>query len=260
MSNFQAIMMGIIQGLGEFLPISSSGHLVLAPWLFDWEVPGLTFDVALHMGTLAAVLLYFWKDWMELFKAVITGRDREKRKLFLFLVVASVPAAIIGLSLKDILETVFRSPLVVGIMLIVFAVLLYLVDRRQQIRRLDSMTLGDAILIGTAQALALIPGVSRAGITMTAARWFSFTREEAARFSFLLSTPVIFGAGVFELSGANPSDINFPFIQGVIVSAIVGILSISLLLKFLRTFSFKVFVVYRIILGTIIIVLYTGVQ
>lgn len=260
MSNLQAIIMGIIQGIGEFLPISSSGHLVLAPWLFDWEVPGLTFDVALHMGTLAAVLLYFWKDWVDLLKAAITGRNREKRKLFWFIVVGSVPAAVVGLSLKDILETVFRSPLVVGIMLIVFAVLLYLADRRKQIRRLDSMTLGDALLIGSAQALALIPGVSRAGITMTAARWFSFTREEAARFSFLLSTPVIFGAGVFELSKANPSDINFPFILGVAVSAIVGILSISLLLKFLRTFSFKVFVVYRIILGTIIIVLYTGIQ
>lgn len=258
MSIFQAIMMGVIQGIGEFLPISSSGHLVLAPWLFDWDVPGLTFDVALHMGTLAAVLLYFWKDWMELFKAAITGRNREKRKLFWYLVLASIPAAVIGLSLKDILETVFRSPLVVGVMLIVFAILLYVADRRKQIRSLDSMNVGDAILIGSAQALALIPGVSRAGITMTAARWFSFTREEAARFSFLLSTPVILGAGVLELSGINPAEINLPFIIGVVVSAIVGILSISLLLKFLRTFSFKVFVVYRILLGTLIIILYSN--
>ena len=162
------------------------------------------------------------------------------------------------MSLKDILETVFRSPLVVGVMLIVFAILLYVADRRKQIRSLDSMNVGDAILIGSAQALALIPGVSRAGITMTAARWFSFTREEAARFSFLLSTPVILGAGVLELSGINPAEINLPFIIGVVVSAIVGILSISLLLKFLRTFSFKVFVVYRILLGTLIIILYSN--
>lgn len=259
MSNFQAIMMGIIQGIGEFLPISSSGHLVLAPWLFDWEVPGLTFDVALHMGTLIAVLAYFWRDWIDLFNAALTGRDKEKRKIFWFLVIASIPAVIVGLSLKDILENVFRSPLVIGIMLIVFAVLLYLADSKKQIRRLDSMTAGDAIIIGIAQAIALIPGVSRAGITMTAARWFSFTREEAARFSFLLSTPVIFGAGVIELSGANLAEINFPFILGVVVSGIVGLLSISLILKFLRTYSFKVFVAYRIILGSIIIAVYTKV-
>ena len=259
MSSFQAIMMGIIQGLGEFLPISSSGHLVLAPWLFDWEVPGLTFDVALHMGTLAAVLLYFWKDWMELFKAALTGHNKEKRKIFWFLVLASIPAAIVGLSLNDIIENVLRSPLVVGVMLIVFAILLYLADQKKEIRRLDSMTLGDALIIGTAQALALVPGVSRAGITMTAARWFSFSREEAARFSFLLSTPVILGAGVLELSNVNFAEISFPFILGVLVSGIVGILCISLLLKFLRTFSFKIFVIYRILLGTLIIVLYTTV-
>jgi len=142
-------------------------------------------------------------------------------------------------------------------MLIVFAILLYFADQKKQVRRLDSMTIGDAFVIGTAQALALIPGVSRAGITMTAARWFSFTREEAARFSFLLSTPVILGAGVLELSNTNFAEINFPFILGVLVSGIVGILTISLLLKFLRTFSFKVFVVYRILLGTVIIVFYT---
>ncbi|KUO66805.1 MAG: UDP-diphosphatase [Gracilibacter sp. BRH_c7a] len=257
MSSFQAIMMGIIQGLGEFLPISSSGHLLLAPWLFDWEVPGLTFDVALHMGTLAAVLLYFWKDWMNLFRAALTGHDREKRKIFWFLVFASIPAAVVGFTLNDIIEDVLRSPIIAGVMLIVFAILLYFADQKKQVRRLDSMTIGDAFVIGTAQALALIPGVSRAGITMTAARWFSFTREEAARFSFLLSTPVILGAGVLELSNTNFAEINFPFILGVLVSGIVGILTISLLLKFLRTFSFKVFVVYRILLGTVIIVFYT---
>lgn len=260
MSNLQAIAMGIIQGLGEFLPISSSGHLVLAPWIFNWEVPGLTFDVALHMGTLIAVLIYFWNDWLQLFKAAWTGQDREKRRVFWFLVLASIPAAVVGLSFNDILKHALRSPLIVGFMLIIFGVLLYFADRKKQIRNLDSMTVVDAVVIGMAQAIALIPGVSRAGITMTAARWFSFTREEAARFSFLLSTPVIFGAGVLELSNLNPSEINFPFILGIAVSGIVGILCISLLLKFLRTFSFKIFVAYRIILGTTIIVLYTMVH
>jgi len=255
MSNFHAILMGIIQGLGEFLPISSSGHLVLAPWLFDWDVPGLTFDVALHMGTLAAVIVYFWKDWLSLFQAAITGRDKEKRKIFWLLVLGSIPAAIIGLFFHDIIEQAMRAPVITGIMLIVFACLLYWADRKKQIRHLDTMTVRDALVIGIAQAVALIPGVSRSGITMTAARWFAFTREEAARFSFLLSTPVIFGAGLVQLSGVNSAEINTAFILGVLVSGIVGLVSISFLLKFLRTFSFTIFVGYRVILGTAIILL-----
>lgn len=255
MSNFHAILMGIIQGLGEFLPISSSGHLVLAPWLFDWNVPGLTFDVALHMGTLAAVVVYFWKDWLSLFGAAITGRDKEKRRIFWFLVLGSIPAAITGLLFHDIIEQTMRAPVITGIMLIVFAFLLYWADRKKQIRHLDTMTVRDALIIGIAQAVALIPGVSRSGITMTAARWFAFTREEAARFSFLLSTPVIFGAGLVEMSGVNPAEINTAFVLGVLVSGFVGLVSISFLLKFLRTFSFTIFVGYRVILGTVIILL-----
>lgn len=257
MSIWQAVMMGVIQGLGEFLPISSSGHLVLAPWLFDWEVPGLTFDIALHMGTLLAVVLYFWKDWFCLFTAALTGRDQDNRRLFWFLVAASLPAAIVGFLFSDIIENVLRSPLIVGVMLIVFGVFLYLSDRTRQIRKLDSLTLRDALLIGMAQAIALIPGVSRSGVTMTAARMFSYTREEAARFSFLLSTPVIFGAGVMEIANINPGDINLPFVMGVLASGIVGLLSISFLMKFLKKASFKIFVGYRILLGIVIILLYT---
>jgi undecaprenyl-diphosphatase len=256
-SIWQAMMMGIIQGLGEFLPISSSGHLVLAPWLFDWQVPGLTFDIALHMGTLFAVVLYFWRDWFILFRAALTGKDKENRRIFWFLVLASLPAAVVGLLFDDIIENTLRSPLIVGVMLIVFGVLLYYSDRTRQIRRLDSLTLQDALLIGMAQAVALIPGVSRSGITMTAARLFSYTREEAARFSFLLSTPVIFGAGVLEISNLNLSEINLPFVSGVVVSGITGLLCISFLMAFLKRCSFKIFVGYRILLGLSIILLYT---
>jgi len=257
MSVWQAVIMGIIQGLGEFLPISSSGHLVLAPWLFDWEVPGLTFDVALHIGTLLAVIMYFWKDWLRLFNAALTGRDKDNRKIFWYLVIGSVPAAVAGLMFNDIIENVLRSPIIVAVMLIVFGLFLYFADRNRQIRKLDSMTLRDALFIGFAQAIALIPGVSRSGVTMTAARMFSYTREEAARFSFLLSTPVIFGAAVISMRGLNPGDLNTPFIVGILVSCIIGLLSISVLLKFIRTSSFKIFVVYRIILGIAIFFLYS---
>mgnify|MGYP000864616225 CR=1 FL=1 len=256
MSTWQAILMGIIQGLGEFLPISSSGHLVLAPWLFEWQVPGLAFDVALHMGTLIAVLLYFWKDWLTLFEAALTGKNRDNQRLFWFLVFASLPAAIVGVLFNDVIENALRSPLIVGIMLIVFGIILYLADKNKQLRRLDSMTLKDAILIGCAQAIALIPGVSRSGVTITAARMFSYTREEAARFSFLLSTPVIFGAGVLEMSQLNLAEINFPFLMGVLTSAVIGLLSISFLMQFIKRCSFNVFVGYRIILGLVIIFMY----
>lgn len=257
MSIWQAVMMGIIQGLGEFLPISSSGHLILAPWLFDWEVPGLTFDIALHVGTLLAVLLYFWKDWVNLIKAALIGGDNENRRVFWFLVLASIPAAVVGTLFDDIIENALRSPLIVGIMLILFGVFLYYADKNRQIRKLDSMTLRDALLIGVAQAIALIPGVSRSGVTITTARLFSYTREEAARFSFLLSTPVIFGAAILKMAQLNPGEINLPFIIGVLVSGIVGLLCISLLLKFLKKCSFKIFVGYRIMLGILIILLYT---
>jgi undecaprenyl-diphosphatase len=202
---------------------------------------------------LIAVVLYFWKDWFRLFQAALTGNDIENRRLFWFLVIASLPAAVVGVLFNDLIEEVLRSPLITGFMLIVFAVFLYFSDRNRQIRKLDSMTLKDALVIGLAQSIALVPGVSRSGITMTAARMFSYTREEAARFSFLLSTPVIFGAGVLKLSDLNPSEVTFPFLAGVLTSALVGILCISFLMKFLKKFSFNVFVGYRILLGSIII-------
>jgi len=254
-SIWQAVIMGLIQGLGEFLPISSSGHLVLAPWIFNWEVPGITFDVALHMGTLAAVLLYFWRDWIKLLKAALSGKDKENQRVFWYLVIGSIPAAAVGFLFDDVIENLLRSPVIVGFMLILFGIFLFLSDKTRQVRRLDSMNLRDALLIGAAQAIALIPGVSRSGVTITAARLFSYTREEAARFSFLLSTPVIFGAGVLKMTHLHPGDINPAFISGVLVSAIVGLLSISFLLQFIKRSSFALFVGYRIILGLLIIFL-----
>ncbi|MDR1603426.1 MAG: undecaprenyl-diphosphate phosphatase [Gracilibacteraceae bacterium] len=256
MSVYQAIVLGLVQGIGEFLPISSSGHLVLMPWLFHWETPGLDYDVALHMGTLLAVVLYFRRDWFRLFRAAL-GRGRpDDRRLFCFLVVASLPAAAAGFLLQDILEESLRSPLITAFNLIFFGVLLYAADRRRQWRTLDNMTLSDALVIGCAQAVALMPGVSRSGITMTAARCFSFSRRDAARFSFLLSTPVIFGAGLFQLRDLSPAALTLPFWLGLAVAALVGLLAIAFLLRFIQRADFKLFVVYRILLGLVIAVLF----
>jgi undecaprenyl-diphosphatase len=249
----QAIILGIVQGLGEFLPISSSAHLVLIPWLFDWQDPGLTFDVALHMGTLLAVILYFWRDWMGLLKGAISRKPSEEKRIFWYLIIATIPGAAIGLALESKAETVFRNPLLIGVMLIIMGFFLFIADRQRQMRSIDTMTLSDAILIGLSQALAIIPGVSRSGSTMTVARWLGLTREDAARFSFLMSTPIITGAGILSMRDLHFSDINTAFIVGVISSFIVGLISISFLLRYLRRSNFKIFVGYRLILGLAVI-------
>ncbi|HZK85514.1 MAG TPA: undecaprenyl-diphosphatase UppP [Desulfosporosinus sp.] len=253
MTVIHALIFGIVQGLGEFLPISSSAHLVLVPWLFGWEDPGLTFDVALHMGTLFAVILYFWKDWVKLFKAALRKGASDDKRIFWYLVVATIPGALFGLALEKKAETVFRSPLLIGIMMIVMGILLYFADKKSEIRTLNTMTLKEAIWIGLSQALAIIPGVSRSGSTMTTARFFNLTREEAARFSFLMSTPIIMGAGVLKLRHLTMASINLPFSVGVITSFVVGISSISFLLKYLKKNNFGLFVGYRFVIGVIVI-------
>lgn len=253
MTVIHALILGIVQGLGEFLPISSSAHLVLVPWLFGWEDPGLTFDVALHMGTLLAVVLYFWKDWVKLIKAALSRGASKDKRIFWYLVVATIPGALFGLALEKKAETVFRSPLLIGIMMIVMGTILYLADKKREIRKINTMTLKEAIWIGLSQALAIIPGVSRSGSTMTVARFLTLTREDAARFSFLMSTPIILGAGVLKLRHLTMASINLPFSVGVISSFVVGILSISFLLRYLKNNSFGLFVGYRFVIGVIVI-------
>lgn len=255
MSVIEALILGIVQGLGEFLPISSSAHLVLIPWLLGWKDPGLTFDVALHMGTLLAVVLYFWRDWLSLFRGAIQAKPSVEKRLFWYLVIATLPGAAIGYMLEDKAETIFRNPLLIGIMLIIMGILLFLGDRQRQLRTLDTMTFTDAILIGLSQALAIIPGVSRSGSTMTVARWLALTREDAARFSFLMSTPIVLGAGILSMRDLQFSDITLSFLIGVFTSFLVGILSISFLLKYLKRSDFKVFVGYRFLLGVTVILL-----
>jgi len=261
LETLQAAVLGIVQGLGEFLPISSSAHLVLVPWLFGWRDPGLAFNVALHVGTLVAVVAYFWRDWLVLLQHGLTGRGTREAVLFWYLVAATIPGALAGWLLEDYAETVFRTPALVGTMLIIMGVILYVADRTgRRLRRLDDITLGHALLIGLAQAFAIVPGVSRSGATITAARLLGIEREAAARFSFLLSTPIILGAGVMQLKDITPADLNAPFIVGVTVSAVTGFLAIGFLLRYVATKNFNLFVWYRFAVGLLVlaVVLFRG--
>jgi len=247
--------MGLVQGMGEFLPISSSAHLVLVPWFFKWEDPGLTFDIALHFGTLIAVALYFWQDWLRLLSKGFTDVKSTDGRLFWYLVLATIPGAAIGFILEEHAETVFRNPLLISFMLILLGVILYWADQRGEKKTdVSHLTLPTSFFIGLSQALAIIPGVSRSGITMTAALLLGMTRDGAARFSFLLSAPIIFGAAAIKIPHiiSNPSLITAEFIIGMVVSCITGIASIGFLLRYVRTKTFLPFVWYRFILGALI--------
>lgn len=258
MTILQAIIYGIIQGIGEFLPISSSAHLIVAPWLFGWKDPGLAFDVGLHLGTLVAVVIFFWKDWWALTRAGIKGTGTVEGRLFWFLVIATIPGAVIGKLLEEHAETVFRNPALIGTMMIVMGIVIYMVDRVGTKRlQLEEVGLQRSFLIGISQALAIIPGVSRSGITMSTGVLLGLTRESAARFSFLLSTPIIMGAGLLKIKDLLQSSVDTaPFLIGVLTSAIVGLMSIKFLLEYLKNNGFGIFVIYRLIFGSILIGVY----
>ena len=253
MTTTQAIVLGILQGLGEFLPISSSGHLIVVPWLLGWPDSGLAFDVALHLGTLAAVLFAFAGDWVRIatsaVRCALRGRpfaEPEARLLWL-LALASVPGAVAGLLLDEWAETVFRSPALVAVTMAVMGAVLLVADRRASPTgpSAEQVTLRDALVIGFAQALALVPGVSRSGSTISAGLFLRYRREEAARFSFLLATPITFGAAIVKvphlLHTADPSVV----LPGMIAAAIFGFLAIRGLLAYVRVHTYVPFVVYR---------------
>jgi len=250
MSIIQSIILGIVQGVGEFLPISSSAHLIAVPWLLGWQAHSLAFDVALHAGTLVAVLAYFWKDWL----GIIRGR------FLWYIIVASIPGAIIGKLLEAKAETAFRSPLLIACTMSVFAVIFYLIDRFSwKTRSLKTVNFFDSLVIGISQAFAIIPGVSRSGITMAGGMGLRFNREAAARFSFLISAPIIFGAVVLKLkdiSSLVSGENGFSLLAGFIVSAATGLLSIHFLLGYLKKHSFTAFVIYRIVFSLIIFSVY----
>lgn len=265
----RAIVLGIVQGLSEFLPISSSGHLIVVRELFGWEfTDDIVFDVSLHVGTTVAVLVYFWHDWLRMARSGLrwlTG-DRERRvaeeghdaHALGLLVIGSIPIAIVGGLLADTVEDEIRDPIVVGVMLIVFAIVLFAAERTfRSDRSLGEIKPIDAILIGGAQAIALVPGVSRSGITISAALARGMSRQEAARFSFLLSTPAIGGAALLSLGDAVSNDTIGDqldiILAGAVTSAIVGWLAIAVFMRLIQTQSFLPFVVYRIIAGTFVI-------
>jgi len=259
MSVFQAFVLGILQGLAEFLPISSSAHLSLAPYLFGWKDPGLAFDVALHLGTLAAVLWYFRREWVALTKAGfdivrtqrVTG-DEQWRAVYI--VIATIPGAIGGLLLQEYAETVFRAPVLTAIALIVMGTLLWAADRfAPQARELRQVRWVDALLIGVAQVFALIPGVSRSGSTMTAGRALGLDRTAAATFSFLMSMPITAAAAVIKVPEALREGITLPIVVGILASGISGWLAISVLLRYVSSKSFGVFAVYRWVLGIVVL-------
>ena len=240
------------------MPISSSAHLVLVPWFFRWTDPGLTFDVALHVGTLVAVVLYFWRDWWQLIIKGFTDVRSTKGRLFWYLAAATVPGAAAGYLLEEKAETVFRSPALIAVMLILMGILLYWADRRSAKNiEMNHITFGASILIGISQALAIIPGVSRSGITMTTGLLTGMTREGAARFSFLLSTPIILGAAMVKLPHviSNSSMITLSFVIGMLVSCITGIVSIGFLLRYVQTKNFLPFAWYRFILGALVLIM-----
>jgi undecaprenyl-diphosphatase len=253
-TDFQALVLGILQGLGEFLPISSSGHLIVAPWLLGWPVQSLAFDVALHVGTLAAVLYAFIGDWKTIFGRAWHGLrqgnplSEPEGRLLGMLALASIPAAVAGLLLEDWAETVFRSPALVATDMALLGILLFFADRRaDRAQQARPVTLRDAMLIGCAQALALVPGVSRSGATITMGLFLGYRREEAARFSFLLATPITFGAALLKVPHLFEAGRLGPVLIGMVAAAVVGFLSIRVLLAYVRTRTYRPFVVYRLL-------------
>ena len=259
MTIFQAIILGIVQGLTELLPISSSAHLAVFPWIFKWSEIPESFDIALHFGTLLAISLYFIKDWISLIKGgfnqVVKKEKTFEGKMFWYLVIATIPAGILSLILDKISERVFGgSMLPIAIALIVMGIVLYIVDKKAKSNtKYEDMTLLQAVLIGISQAIAAaFPGVSRSGITMTVARALGIDRESAAKYTFLLSTPIILAAVIFSLDAFV---FDLAFVIGVLSSFIVGIIVIKFLLDYLKKGSFKVFSIYRIIFGIIILAL-----
>jgi len=257
MTELQAIILGILQGAGEFLPISSSAHLALAPRLFGWEYQGLAYDVMLHLGTLLAVLIYFEKDWVKIFRDAFTAPRAPGGNLLWLLALASVPAAVAGLALNDYAETVFRDPLWIAFNLVFFSFVIYAADR-DPAQRLDeeAFTWQHALLVGLAQCVALMPGASRSGMTIMAALFIGYRRSAAARLSFLLSTPVILGAGLLEARKITPDQLNAAFAWGLAASFLSGLAFIWLLMAWVKRRTLAPFLVYRVLLGTAIALLF----
>ncbi len=262
MTILQAIILGVVQGLTELLPISSSAHLNIIPWLLGWTksqefIEAFEgFDVALHFGTLLAIAIFFFKDWLELFKGgyklAVKKEKTTEGKMFWYIVLATIPGGAIGFLLDHFLEDVLTKPVIIGIALIVMGIVLYIVDKNSKSdTKYEDMTLKQTFLIGLSQSLAFIPGVSRSGVTMTTGRLMGIDRESTAKYSFLLSTPIVFAATVYKFKDFV---FSIPFFIGIFVSFLVGIFVIKFLLEYLKKGSFKVFAIYRVIIGLAVLI------
>jgi len=262
MTGFQSLILGIIQGLTELLPISSSAHLDILPWLFGWtnsqafNIAFEGFDVALHFGTLLAIGIFFFKDWIELIKGgfnqVIKKENTKEGRMFWYIVAATLPGGIIGLLLDKFVGDGLKKPIIIAIALIVMGIILYVVDKKSKSNiKYEQMTFKQTFLIGLSQCLAFIPGVSRSGITMTTGRCMGIDRESVAKYSFMLSAPIVLAATILKLKDFV---FSIPFFIGILASFIVGIFVIKFLLEYLKKGSFKIFAIYRVIFGIIIII------
>ncbi len=269
----QAILLGLVQGLTEFLPVSSSGHLIVIPALLGWHDPfieSLAFSVMLHVATLLALLIYFRTDWLRLIPAGLAAvRDRSfrgdpDRKLAWLLAASTVPAVIAGVLLNDVIETTFREPRLVALTLVAGAVVLWLADRLgSKTREISSLTFPVAFGIGAAQALALIPGVSRSGMSISAGLFAGLDREAAARFAFLMATPIIAGAGLWELRKIVSGEAGValplvPLAAGMVAALLAGLAAIAVLLRYLRSHGTGIFVAYRMAFAAVIVVAWLG--
>jgi undecaprenyl-diphosphatase len=264
---FQVVILSIIQGVTEFLPVSSTAHLALAPWLLGWADQGLTFDIALHAGTLLAALLYFCNAWVQIIAqgfGLRAGKDpalRDNPRMLWLLAVGSIPVGVAGFIFGKQAESTWRNPFVMGTMMILVGLLMWMAERSSaRGRDLAHVTLSDSIVVGLAQAAAVVPGVSRSGITIAAALFRNLDRVAAARFSFLLAAPAIAGAAAkafYDLNkhGGIPADMRTPFMLGIALSAASGFAVIAFFLRFLQHRSLKFFIYYRIIFGIIVIAL-----
>jgi undecaprenyl-diphosphatase len=264
---YQVVVLAIVQALTEFLPISSTAHLVLIPWLFGWKDGGLTFDVALHAGTLVAVIIYFFRDWVQIIGQAFglnTGVDpdlRQNRNLLWLLAVASIPIGIVGYLFDKQADTTWRQPYVIGTMMILVGIVLWMAEKRRVgSKSMSTIQFSDGIAVGLAQAVSVIPGTSRSGATISAGLFRNMNRETAARFSFLLSTPAIAAAVAkkawdIHKEGGIPPDMKMPIVVGIIVSGVLGAIVIAFFLRYLRRSSLMPFVYYRIVFGIIVIAL-----
>ncbi len=268
MSVMQAFVLGVVQGIGEFLPISSSAHLIIVRFLFNFKElePAFetAFDVALHFGTLIAVLFVFWKDWLALFKGAFLGITKKEKtfegRMFWYLVAATIPGAVIGMIFEGVIEDLVRSNMIIiSVCLAIMGILIYIGDKWAEKKyknpvEYKDLTFKQTFIIGLSQALAVIPGFSRSGTTILAARLMGISREAAAKFTFLLSTPIIFGAAIIKVKDLLIGGVTMPILVGIVTAAIVGVLSIKFLLRYIKKNDFAVFAYYRVIIAIIVLV------